>query len=142
MPCCCKCKHYFAKSDLSGIGSFASESIPKNEMVSLFLKHDPSEVDPIFDRTDFCRLTNHSYEPNSRVVTSGKDVYVITNRKVDRDEEFTINYEDLFKQPWFGPGCEIRQKILRITPGFEDMHIEDDSHKSLFDEINYFRSMR
>ena len=142
MPSSCKCRHYFAKSPTAGIGSFASTDIPENEPVFILLKRDQKELFPAFDRTDFCRLTNHSYKPNGKMSMIGNDLYAISNRKIKRGEEILLDYEDLLKQPWFKGPFEIKQNVLRITPGFEDMYIEDDSHKTLFDEIKYFRSMR
>ena len=112
----CGCRHYFAKSPTAGIGSFASEDVHENEMLFPFLKRSQDATDDAtFDRTDFC----------------------------SKGEEFTINYEDILEMVMStGRDFEIKPKVLRITPGFEDMYIEDDSHKNILDEIEYFRSMR
>ena len=140
----CGCRHYFAKSPTAGIGSFASEDVHENEMLFPFLKRSQDATDDAtFDRTDFCRLTNHSYTPNTMMIPFGKDMYAVTIKRVGEGEEFTINYEDILKTVMSTDRYfEIKPKVLRITPGFEDMHIEDDTHKTIMDEIEYFRSMR
>ena len=133
-------KHYFAESSIDGLGSFASVDIPENDVVFLFLKNTTVNEYRSFDRTDFCRLTNHSKTPNMDLSFIDDDVYAISNREIKENEELSINYEDLFSLIAIKNAAGINEKVLRITPGFEHIEIEDDTHKDLIDEIKDIRN--
>jgi hypothetical protein len=134
-------RHYFAESSIQGTGSFASTSIPENEIVFLFLKNTNVNEYRSFDRTDFCRLTNHSNTPNMDLEFVGEDIYAVSNTEINEDEELTINYEDGYSLVAIKNNAAINEKVLRITPGFENIEIEDDTHKDLLDEIKDIRNI-
>lgn len=133
-------KHYFTESDIQGIGSFASNHIPENDIVFLFLKKSNLNEYRSFDRTDFCRFTNHSGNSNMNLEFVGKDIYAISNREISKDEELTINYEDAYSLVAIKNGAAINEKIIRMTPGYENIEIQDDTHKDLLDEIQDIRN--
>ena len=135
-------RHYFAESDLHGLGSFASEDIPENDLVFLFLKRNYMTETPSFDRTDFCRFTNHSYDPNLTLQMIGEDVFAVSVKQITQNEEFTIDYEDALNLIAVQQNAAINEKVLRITPGFENLNIEDDTDKNLIDEIKILRKVK
>ena len=135
-------RHYFAESSLHGFGSFASEDIPENDLVFLFLKRNYMTETPSFDRTDFCRLTNHSYDPNLYIEIIGEDIFAVSLRQISEDEELTIDYEDALDLVAIRQNAAINEKVLKITPGFENLNIEDDTDKNLIDEIKILRKVK
>jgi hypothetical protein len=135
-------RHYFAESSLHGVGSFASEDIPENDLVFLFLKRNHMTETPSFDRTDFCRLTNHSYDPNLHLEIIGEDIFAVSLRQISEDEELTIDYEDALDLVAIRQNAAINEKVLKITPGFENLNIEDDTDKNLIDEIKILRKVK
>jgi hypothetical protein len=132
-------RHYFAESEINGTGSFASKTILENEIVFLFLKKTHVNEYKSFDRTDFCRLTNHSPNPNMSLQFMGEDVYAVSGSEINEDEELTINYEDAYTLIAIKHDAAINETIIRMTPGFEDTEIPDDTHKDLRDEIGEIR---
>tara|TARA_R110000824_G_scaffold224990_2_gene412647 strand:+ start:3676 stop:4137 length:462 start_codon:yes stop_codon:yes gene_type:complete len=133
-------KHYFAESDIQGIGSFASNHILENDMVFLFLKKSNLNEYRSFDRTDFCRFTNHSNNSNMKLEFTGNDIYAVSNREINKDEELTINYEDAYSLIAIKNDAAINEKVIRMTPGYENIEIQDDTHKDLLDEIQDIRN--
>tara|TARA_B100000900_G_C20570286_1_gene712954 strand:+ start:543 stop:1004 length:462 start_codon:yes stop_codon:yes gene_type:complete len=133
-------RHYFAESSIQGTGSFASTEINENEIVFLFLKHTDINEYKSFDRTDFCRLTNHSSKPNMNLQFMGEDIYALSNTDINKDEELTIDYENAYSLVAIQNDAAINEKIIRMTPGFENIEIKNDSHKDLVDEIQDIRN--
>jgi len=133
-------RHYFAESSIQGTGSFASTDIVENDIVFMFLKNTDVNEYKSFDRTDFCRLTNHSSTPNMNLQFVGEDVYTVSNREIFEDEELTIDYEEAYSMIAIKNNAAINEKIIRMTPGFEDIKIQNDSHKDLLDEIQDIRN--
>ncbi|HAD22312.1 MAG TPA: hypothetical protein DCF87_09415 [Opitutae bacterium] len=133
-------RHYFAESSIQGTGSFASTDIVENDIVFMFLKNTDVNEYKSFDRTDFCRLTNHSSTPNMNLQFVGEDVYAVSNREIFEDEELTIDYEEAYSMIAIKNDAAINEKIIRMTPGFENIEIQNDSHKDLLDEIQDIRN--
>ena len=134
-------RHYFAESGIHGLGSFAADEIQENEIVFLFLKKNNLTETPSFDRTDFCRLTNHSDNPNLNLEKIGEDIFAVTNQEISENEEFTIDYENALSFIAIKLNSSINEKVLRITPGFENLNIENDTGKDLIDEVKRLRKV-
>ena len=115
--------------------------IPENDVVFLFLKKSMLGEDITYDRTDFCRLTNHSDTPNLDLIEIKNDIFVISNQDIETNEEFTIDYSVALEEIAGKRKAGINEKILRITPGYESFHIPSDSHKNLIDEIQNIKGL-
>lgn len=76
-----------AVSDIEGTGVFATKSFPENSRVAL------ARVGS--QRTPVGRYTNHSKNPNSKMVPTGGDVLLVTTRPVVEGEELTVDYRQV-----------------------------------------------
>jgi SET domain-containing protein len=87
-------------------------------------------------------LTNHSYDPNLYLEIIGEDIFAVSLRQISEDEELTIDYEDALDLVAIRQNAAINEKVLKITPGFENLNIEDDTDKNLIDEIKILRKVK
>jgi hypothetical protein len=136
----------FNDSSKHGIGSFASTHIEENDRVALYYLNLLNESAPEYQRTDFCRLTNHSsVHPNlSLVEEQDGNFYVYALRDIQENEELFINYFDVFEKilPALDEEGQVIPEILRWTAGYEDLEFGEDTFGDLRDELAYFNEIK
>ncbi len=125
----------FAESNIQGMGTFATEDISVGSRVALFYSFVGYSsiiyaVGRRYQRTDFCRFTNHSASPNVELVEDddgGFSAYCI--KPIRNNEEILINYSSTATKihPMIHPFGEIISEVLRCTPGYEKMIIPPDN---------------
>ena len=132
----------FNDSSKHGIGSFASTHIEENDRVALYYLNLLNESAPEYQRTDFCRLTNHSsLHPNlSLVEEQDGNFYVYALRDIQENEELFINYFDVFEKilPALDEEGQVIPEVLRWTAGYEDLEFGEDTFGDLRDELQHF----
>tara|TARA_R100000008_G_C3587237_1_gene173452 strand:+ start:20 stop:4243 length:4224 start_codon:yes stop_codon:yes gene_type:complete len=137
----------FKDSSTHGLGSFAKKEIKENEMVSLYYLNllNENENAPQYQRTDFCRFTNHSQHIPNIVLIEKEDgnFYTYAMRDIQEGEELLINYFNVFESilPAVKEEGEVIPEVLRWTPGYEDLEIPPDSFGDLRDELSYFNEI-
>ncbi len=125
----------FSESNTHGIGVFATQDISVGSRVALYYSF-LGYVSPIYpagrryQRTDFCRFTNHSAYPNVELVEDddgGFSAYCI--KPIKNKEEILINYPRLAAKiyQYLRPYGEIISEVLRCTPGYENMTIPPEN---------------
>lgn len=83
------------KSAIEGTGIFATSSIEDGEIIA------PARIDG--GRTITGRYTNHSAEPNAKMIRFGDDIYLVATRNITGcsggfdGEEITIDYRQAYK---------------------------------------------
>ena len=125
----------FSESNIKGMGTFATEDISVGSRVSLyysFLGYSSViyAVGRRYQRTDFCRFTNHSASPNVELVEDvdgNFNAYCI--KPIRNNEEILINYSSSAAKmrSRVEPFGEIISEVLRCTPGYENMIIPPDN---------------
>jgi len=129
----------FGDSSIHGIGSFATKDIQEGSCVSLFLLNMLDEEAPKFQRTDFCRLTNHSQHiPNLIIMEKeGGNFFTYASRDIKEGEEFIINYFTVAEQifPILGESGQIIEEVLRWTPGYEDFEFPEETFENFISEL-------
>ena len=134
----------FKNSSVHGLGSFATKEINENEQIALYYLNllNENENAPQYQRTDFCRLTNHSQHiPNvSLVENKDGNFYTYAIRDIQEGEELLIDYFRVFESilPAIKEEGEVIPEVLRWTDGYEDLEIPPDSFGDLRDELQYF----
>ena len=134
----------FKESDTHGLGSFATNDIKENEMVSLYYLNllNENENAPQYQRTDFCRFTNHSQHIPNLVLVEREDgnFYTYAMRDIKENEELLINYFNVFESilPAIKEEGEVIPEVLRWTAGYDDLEIPPDDFGDLRDELQYF----
>ena len=137
----------FKDSSTHGLGSFAKKEIKENEMVSLYYLNllNENENAPQYQRTDFCRFTNHSQHIPNIVLIEKEDgnFYTYAMRDIQEGEELFINYFNVFESiiPAVKEEGEVIPEVLRWTAGYEDLEIPPDSFGDLRDELAYFNEI-
>ncbi len=98
-------------SSISGDGTFAAKEIIKGEKLGLaFTKLSDSGVpDKDYERTELGAKTNHSEKPNVKLISSGKEFYFKSIKKINQGEELFIDYS---KFPWEGKRDFVKSKII------------------------------
>ena len=114
----------FSESNIQGIGTFATEDISVGSRVALyysFLGYSSVIYGARrqYQRTDFCRFTNHSASPNVAYCT----------KTIKNNEEILINYSSVVAKihPRIHPHGEIISEVLRCTTGYEKMIIPPEN---------------
>tara|TARA_R110000824_G_scaffold84172_1_gene210130 strand:+ start:3495 stop:6740 length:3246 start_codon:yes stop_codon:yes gene_type:complete len=134
----------FKKSKKHGLGSFATGNIKEGKRISLFLL-DLLEEDPTYQRTDICRLTNHS-KFNNIELKEEKDgnFYVYATKDIQEGEELLINYFNIKEiiMPILNNNGQIITEVLRWTTGYEGMEIPKDTFSDLKYELEYLESIK
>ena len=125
----------FSESNIQGIGTFATEDISVGSRVALyysFLGYSSVIYGARrqYQRTDFCRFTNHSASPNVELVEDvdgGFSAYC--TKTIKNNEEILINYSSVVAKihPRIHPHGEIISEVLRCTPGYEKMIIPPEN---------------
>jgi hypothetical protein len=138
-----KDSYEFKDSSTHGIGTFATKDINENDMVGLYyLNLLREQMTPQFQRTDFCRFTNHSQHIPNIVLKKEFDgnFYTHATREIQEGEELLIDYFDVYEQimPSLGTHGEVIPEVLRWTEGYGDMVIPPDGFGDLRDELAHF----
>ena len=134
----------FKDSSTHGMGTFATKDINENDTVGLYYLNllNENKNAPQFQRTDFCRFTNHSQHiPNVALIKeSDGNFYTYATREIQEGEELLVDYFDVYEQimPSLGSYGEVIPEVLRWTEGYENMEIPPDSFGDLRDELQYF----
>jgi len=134
----------FKDSSTHGMGTFATKDINENDTVGLYYLNllNENKNAPQFQRTDFCRFTNHSQHiPNVALIKeSDGNFYTYATREIQKGEELLVDYFDVYEQimPSLGSYGEVIPEVLRWTEGYENMEIPPDSFGDLRDELQYF----
>jgi len=134
----------FKNSSVHGMGTFTNRDIKINERVALYyfnlLRED--EDAPEYQRTDFCRLTNHSrHKPNVELKESSDgNFYANTTKDIAKGEEIFIDYFKVFEiiNPTLKKNGRVISEVLRWTEGYENLKIGPDVFDDLVDELRYF----
>jgi SET domain-containing protein len=77
-------KYYKKKSNIQGIGLFATNKLSKGEYIGFALFEKK--------RTTLARYTNHSGNPNIKFIKSKNNIIGIANQTIKKDEELLVNY--------------------------------------------------
>jgi len=139
-----KDSYEFKDSSVHGMGSFASKDISENDMVGLYYLNllNEDENAPQYQRTDFCRFTNHSkYTSNiSLVEMCDGNYYTYATKDIKEGDEILIDYFHVFDTilPALKEAGEVIPEVLRWTEGYENMEIPYDGFGDLRDELAYF----
>jgi SET domain-containing protein len=117
------------RSSIHGWGIFAPKDYSKGEKVYIVIKpHGGSSR-----RTEACRLTNHSKDPNMNLERIKDTVYAVASRKVIEGEECTVDYKTVI--PLLAEGTPIEAgDVIAETPEAEEIVAEKDD-SSLIDEL-------
>ncbi len=130
----------FRESTTHGIGTFANTDIKEGTSLGLYLL-DLMEDTPTYQRTDFCRFTNHSHK-NANLTLEQVDgsFHATVNRDIQEGEELFIDYFGVFGEIG-GADVNIIEEVLRWTKGYENLFIPEDSIDSFVLELSYFVRM-
>jgi nicotinic acid mononucleotide adenylyltransferase len=129
-------KYRFADSSLQGVGSFANRDINEGSVLDLYLLNLMEDT-PTFQRTDLCRLTNHSHiNSNVQMKSVDNNFYIFATRDINEGEELLIDYFDVFG--FIGNDVKIIQEVLNWTDGYDDLVFSPDTAKSLVEELKLF----
>jgi hypothetical protein len=89
-------------------------------------------------RTEACRLTNHSKDPNMFLDRRGNSVWAVARRKIPCGEECTIDYRSVM--PILTASIPIGAgRILRQTPGVGRL-VRDEPNLTLLDQLQAIES--
>ena len=134
----------FKESLIEGIGTFSTNNIKEGEGVGLYYINLLSENSnaPEYQRTDFCRFTNHSWSNPNLVLVENRDgnFYTHAIRDINEGEELLIDYFNVFELilPALKEEGLVIPEVLRWTDGYDDMEIPPDKFEDLRDELEYF----
>jgi len=78
---------YIDKSNIHGVGIFTSKKLDKEVIVFKCINKDQSI-------TDKGSKINHSYNPNTYVLEKNGEWFIVSNKKINKNEELTVNYND------------------------------------------------
>jgi len=117
------------RSPIHGVGIFAPQKYSKGD--------DTYEIIcPCGDdscRTEACRLTNHSKDPNMFLDRRGDSVWAVAKKEIPCGEECTIDYRSVM--PILTTGRPIGAgRILRQTPGVGRL-VRDETGLTLLDQL-------
>ena len=129
----------FGESTTHGIGTFAKIDIQEGATISLYLL-DLMENTPTYQRTDFCRFTNHSHK-NANITLERIDgsLHATASRDIQEGEEFFMDYFHVLDN--IGTDMNIIEDVLRWTEGYENLYIPEDTIQSFAHELSYLVSI-
>jgi len=134
----------FKESKKHGLGSFATRNIKEGKRISLFLL-DLLEETPTYQRTDICRLTNHSKFDDNIEMKEEKDgnFYIYATKDIQEGEELLINYFIIKEilMPILNNNGKIIKEVIRWTTGYNDIEIPEDTFSDLKYELEYLESI-
>ena len=119
----------FKDSPVHGLGVFATRDIKEGEQISLYYLNLFEDI-PSYQRTDFCRFSNHSHiNENVALVENDDNFYAHAINNISEGEELFIDYfcvlENIMSK--IGNGGQIIDEVLRWTKGYEHIEIEEDN---------------
>jgi len=137
-----KNSYEFKESDRHGFGSFATENVEDGEMLGMYYLNITEDV-PQYQRTDFCRLTNHSRHPNLRLEEVDGNFYTVATEDIEEGEELFIDYNHVLETilPRLGDTGNVIKEVLRWTAGYERIEIGEDNYADLRDELEFLNSL-
>ena len=122
------------KSPIHGMGIFAPKKYDEGDDVYELIC--PCGGDSC--RTEACRLTNHSEDPNMFLDRRGDSVWAVAKREIRCDEECTIDYRSVI--PVLTTGRPLGAgRILRQTPGVGRL-VRDEPGLTLLDQLQAIES--
>ena len=130
-------KYAFKESTVNGVGSFASSDIPEGDMVGLYYLN-LLEESPRYQRTDFCRLTNHSHHnQNISLVDVDGNIYAFANKDIKEGEELFVDYFHAYQtiMPLLEEDGKVIEEVLRWTEGYEDIVFGEEWCSDLVEEL-------
>ena len=139
-----KDSYEFKDSSIHGMGTFAGKGIEEDEVVGLYYLNllNENENAPQYQRTDFCRFTNHSkHIPNIALVEMyDGNFYTYATKDIKEGDEILIDYYHVFDTilPALKEAGEVVPEVLRWTEGYDDMEIPPDGFGDLRDELAHF----
>jgi hypothetical protein len=142
-----KDSYEFKDSSVHGMGSFASKDISENDMVGLYYLNllNEDENAPQYQRTDFCRFTNHSKYTSNLALVEMRDgnFYTYATKDIKEGDEILIDYFHVFDTilPALKEAGAVIPEVLRWTDGYENMEIPYDGFGDLRDELAYFNAI-
>tara|TARA_R110000851_G_scaffold166275_4_gene311542 strand:+ start:3029 stop:6835 length:3807 start_codon:yes stop_codon:yes gene_type:complete len=137
-----KNSYEFKDSDRHGFGSFTTENVEDGEMLGMYYLNITEDV-PQYQRTDFCRLTNHSRHPNLRLEEVDGNFYTVATEDIEEGEELFIDYNHVLETilPRLGDTGNVIKEVLRWTAGYERIEIGEDNYVDLRDELEFLNSL-
>jgi hypothetical protein len=129
-------EYVFKESLTHGTGTFSSRDIEEGKTVGLFLVNLLREQQT-YQRTDFCRFTNHSTEDfNMKLEVVGNHLYAKATRDIKEGEELLVSYFHIFESIG-GINTAIIKEVLRWTEGYEDLVIGPDTMEDITVELDH-----
>jgi len=135
-----KYEYEFKESHTHGMGTFAVRDIEEGKQVGLFLVNLLREY-LTYQRTDFCRFTNHSTEDfNIALEQVGNHLYAKATKNIEEGEELLINYFHIFESIG-GRNTAIIKEVLRWTEGYDDLVIGEDTMEDITIELEHLAKL-
>ena len=129
-------EYVFKESLTHGTGTFSSRDIKEGKTVGLFLVNLLREQ-RTYQRTDFCRFTNHSTEDfNMKLEVVDNHLYAKATRDIKEGEELLVSYFNVFESIG-GINTAIIKEVLRWTEGYEDLVIGPDTMEDITVELDH-----
>ena len=119
----------FKDSPIHGLGCFATEDIKAGEEISLYYLNLLEDV-PSYQRTDFCRWTNHSHiNENISLIENNGNFTAHALKEIKEGDELFIDYfyvlETIINK--IGNNGQVIDEVMRWTDGYEHIEIEEDN---------------
>ena len=88
---------YMAKSATHGFGLFSNKLLnPEENIAQVFKRINNTGVfTNDFRETPFGRATNHSDNPNAKIVVEADGIYLLAGKEIKAREEITASYHEL-----------------------------------------------
>jgi len=119
---CAKRLLEFKESSVHGMGVFIAEDTPAYSPIGLYLQSLRTGHND-WIRSDIARLINHSTTPNLNMQERNGDLYVITNRHVQKGEEIFTNYFEVAEIAQ--PREIVKDSFVRLYPEIDEQHLVD-----------------
>jgi len=130
----------FKDSSTHGLGSFATRDIKEGEEISLYYLNLFEDI-PSYQRTDFCRLTNHSHiNENVSLLKNDENFYAHATKNIKEGEELFIDYFSVFENilPELGENGKVINEVLLWTEGYGNLNFGEEPFIDLRYELKYF----
>ncbi len=121
---CMNKKKYAIKRSTTGLGMFAQQDIPPQTRIIEYIgtritKQEAEKAENRYiiylnekhdidgrERTNAARYLNHSCQPNAAAYTTGKRVWIWSEREIKAGEEITLHYGQEYFDSYIQPvGC-------------------------------------
>lgn len=80
-------KYRIARSDINGVGIFATTRISENEDVGIIIDN--------LNMARWAQRINHQSDPNTKAVKRGENYALVATETIDNGAEITTNYKDM-----------------------------------------------